>query len=173
MNTLPITGNDIAVKGKTTSMTRKITITFFAVVAFAVGCKPSAEKTIEPVNVQAAEAKAKKETKEAGQAIKDYAYAQKAEFVEKMQSESAEINRELDRLSAKIESASDTAKAEAKPKLQALREKSAQLNKHLEEAKSATDSTWDSVKSGSRKAFEELKDSFQQSRQWLSEKIAP
>jgi Skp family chaperone for outer membrane proteins len=154
-------------------MTRKLTITFLSVVAFTVGCKPAAEKTAGPVNVQAAQDKAKKETKEAEQAIKDYAYAQRAEFVEKMQSESAEINRELERLSAKIEGATDAAKTEAKPKLQALREKAAQLNKQLDEAKNATESTWDSIKSASKKSFEELKDSFQQSRQWLSEKIAP
>lgn len=154
-------------------MTRKLTITFFSVVAFAVGCKPAAEKTPPPVHVQTVEDKAKKETKEAGQAIKDYAYTQRAEFVEKMRNESVEINQELDRLSAKIESANEATKAEAKLKLQALREKAAQLNKQLDEAKSATESTWDSIKAASKKSYEELKDSFQQSRQWLSEKIAP
>ena len=154
-------------------MTRTLTITFLSVVAFAVACKPAEEKATVPVNIQVAEDKAKKETKEAERAIKDYAFAQRAEFVEKMQIESAEINRELDRLSAKIGSASDAAKAEAKPKLQALREKVAQLNKQLDEAKGATESTWDSIKAASKKSYDELKDSFHQSRQWLSEKIAP
>ena len=70
----------------------------------------------------------KKETKEAAQEMKDYAYAQKAEFVAKMQGQLDEINRDLDQLAAKIEKASDAAKAEAKPKLQALRDQTAKLN---------------------------------------------
>ena len=64
-------------------------------------------------------------------------------------------------------------KAEAKPKLQALREKADQLGKQLDEVKNATESTWDSVKSGTRKAYDALKEGFQQSRQWVSDKIAP
>jgi hypothetical protein len=39
--------------------------------------------------------------------------------------------------------------------------------------KNATESTWESVKSGTRKAYEALKEGFQQSRQWVSDKIAP
>ena len=154
-------------------MPRKLTITFLSVVAFTGGCKPTAEHTAAPVSVQTAEDKAKKETKEAEQAIKDYAYAQRAEFVAQMKAESAKINEELDRLAAKIEKTSDTAHAEAKSKLQALREKAVQLNKQLDEANGASESTWDSIKVASKKSFEEFKTSFQQSRQWLSEKIAP
>ena len=48
-----------------------------------------------------------------------------------------------------------------------------QLGKQLDEVKNASESTWDSVKAGSKKAYDELKDSFQQSRQWLSDKVAP
>ena len=49
----------------------------------------------------------------------------------------------------------------------------AQLNKQLDDAKNATESTWDSVKNGFQKAYAATKDGFQQSRQWLSDKIAP
>ncbi len=40
-------------------------------------------------------------------------------------------------------------------------------------AKNATESTWDSVKSGFQKAYDATKDGFNQSRQWVSDKIAP
>jgi len=105
--------------------------------------------------------------------MKDYTYAQKAEFVDKMQAEMTEINRELDQLAGKIEKAGDAAKAEAKPKLQALREQADKLNQQLDKAKSATESTWDDVKAGTKKAYSDLKDDFQQARQWVSDKIAP
>jgi cytochrome c556 len=153
----------------------KLVITFLLVAAFGVGCKPAEEKSAaEKSDAMAAQYdKAKKETKEATQDMKDYAYGQKAEFVETMQNQLTEINRDLDHLSAKIEKASDTAKAEAKPKLQALREQSANLNKQLDTARGATESTWDSVKGGSKKAYDELKDGFMVARQWVSDKIAP
>ena len=134
--------------------------------AFVVGCNK------EPTTTQQID-KAKEDTKEVAQDMKDYAFAQKAEFVEKMQNQLNEINRDLDSLAAKVEKSNDAAKAEAKPKLQALRDQTAKLAKQLDEAKNATESTWDSVKAGSKKAFNEVKDGFNQARQWVSDKIAP
>ena len=86
-----------------------------------------------------------------------------------MQAQLAEINTDLDQLSAKIEKASDTAKAEAKPKLQALREQTSKLTKQLDTAKDATESTWNDVKAGFKKGWGELKEGFQQARQWVSD----
>jgi archaellum component FlaC len=146
----------------------KIVITFLAVTAFAVGCKPADEKAtatqLDNVKVEA---------KAAAQDIKDYTYTQKDAFVEKMRSEIAALNDELDQLAAKIEKTSDAAKAEAKPKLQALREQVSKLSQQLETAKNATESTWDDVKAASSKAYSDAKDSFNKARQWVSDKIAP
>jgi len=154
---------------------KQLAITFFAITAFAVGCKPSAEQSATESREATAQQfdKVKKETKEAAQDMKDYAYAQKAEFVAKMQGQLDEINRDLDQLAAKVEKASDTAKAEAKPKLQTLRDQAAKLNTQLDEAKNATESTWGDVKAGFKKGYSELKNGFQQARQWVSDKIAP
>ena len=161
-------------------MKKQLVITFLSVAAFAVGCKPAADKSPAEMNVQAAAEKVETKTKDAAQATKEltqakkeYAYAQKSEFVTEKQTQLAELNRELNVLSNKVEAASDTSKAEAKPKLEALRDQSAKLNTQLDEAKSATESTWDNVKSGSNKAYEDLKDGFQNARHWVSEKIAP
>ena len=139
---------------------------FIAVTALAVGCnrEPSTAQQIENI---------KAETKEAARDMKDYTFAQKAEFTEQMQRQLAEINRDLDQLSAKIEKSSDAAKAEAKPKIEALREQAARLTKQLDVAKDATESTWNDVKAGFKKGYGELKDGFQQARQWVSDKIAP
>jgi cytochrome c556 len=145
---------------------KTLAITFLAAAAFAVGCNKEQTTSQQLDQAQA-------ETKQAAQDMKDYTFAQKAEFVEKMQGQLADLNRDLDQLSAKVDKASDAVKAEAKPKLQALREQTAQLNKQLDEARNATESTWDNVKGGFKKAYEASKDGFQQARQWVSDKIAP
>jgi chromosome segregation ATPase len=154
---------------------KHLAITFVAVTAFAVGCKPSADNpaTDPPQTTAQQFDKVKKETKEAAQDMKDYAYAQKAEFVAKMQGQLDEINRDLDQLAAKVDKSSDAAKAEAKPKLQTLRDQAAKLNTQLDGAKNATESTWSDVKAGFKKGYSELKDGFNQARQWVSDKIAP
>ena len=148
-------------------MNRKILLlALLSTAAFAVGCHKEGTTAQQLDEVQA-------KTEAAAQDMKDYTFAQKAAFVEKMQGQLTELNRDLDQLAAKIESSSDAVKAEAKPKLQALRDQAAKLNTQLDAAKDATESTWDSVKAASAKAYNELKDGFNQARQWVSDKIAP
>ncbi|MDB6015686.1 MAG: hypothetical protein JWR19_175 [Pedosphaera sp.] len=143
-----------------------IAVTFLSVAAFAVGCNKEQTAAQQLDKVQT-------ETKEAAQDMKDYTYAQKAEFVKAMQAQLTALDQDMDKLSAKIDASSDAVKAEARPKLQALREQEAQLNKQLDSAKEATESTWDSVKAGTKKAYASLADGFKQARQWVSDKIAP
>ena len=145
---------------------KTLVITFLSIAAFAVGCEKQQTTSQQIEKVQT-------ETKQAAQDMKDYTFAQKAEFVKTMQGQLDALNKDLDQLAAKIDSSSDAVKAEAKPKLQALRDQAAQLNKQLDEAKNATESTWDSVKGGFSKAYEATKDGFNQARQWVSDKIAP
>jgi chromosome segregation ATPase len=142
------------------------TITVLSLAAMAGGCdkKQTTSEQIEKVKV---------ETQEAAQDMKDYAFAQKAEFVEKMERQLAAINQDLEKLAARIEKSTDAAKAEAKPKLEALRGQVAKLNKQLDEARNATESTWGDVKAAFKKGYGEVKDGFLQARQWVSDKIAP
>ena len=144
----------------------QLIVTFLSAAAFVVGCnkEPSAAQQMD---------KAQAKTEAAVQDMKDYTFAQKAAFTEKMQADLAVLKIDLDQLEAKIEKSCDAVKAEARPKLQALRDQESQLNKQLDEVKNATESTWESVKASSRKAFESMKEGFQQSRQWVSDKIAP
>ena len=143
-----------------------LAIAFLSTAGFVVGCnkEETASQQIDKVEAK---------TKEAALDMKDYTFAQKAEFTEKMQGQLDALNKDLDQLSAKIEESSDAAKAEAKPKLQVLRDQAAQLTKQLENVRNASESTWDSVKASSQKSFDSFKDGFQKSRQWVSDKIAP
>jgi chromosome segregation ATPase len=153
--------------------------THLAIVALAatiVGCKqetdvPSVDEAKR--NTAAQLDRAKKETKEAIDATRDYAYAQRAEYAANIRTELAELNKQLDQLSAKVNSSSAGAKAEAQAKLQELREKVARLGEKLDGVPNATESTWEDVKAGIKKGYDEVKDSFKQAQRWLSEKLAP
>ncbi len=140
--------------------------TFLSIAALGAGCGKEQTASQQMDKVQT-------ETKQAAQDMKDYTFAQKAEFVTAMQVQIDALNKDLEQLSTKIDKSSDAVKAEAKPKLQALRDQVAQLNQQLEKAKVATESTWDEVKSGFQKAYDSTKDGFNQARQWVSDKIAP
>ena len=152
-----------------------LAIACLTLAALAVGCEPYSEPSATESRQAAARQldQAQQETKAASQAMNDYAYTQKAEFVATMQTQLAEINRDLDLIAAKIEKADEAAKAEATPRLQALRAQAAQLNTHLDDARNATESTWDDVKAGFNQGYSELKEGFNQARHWVSEKIAP
>jgi len=141
-------------------------LTFLSIAVFALGCgkEQTASQQIDKIQT---------ETKQDAQDMKDYTFAQKAEFVAAMRAQLTALNQDLDKLSAKIDSSSDAVKAEAKPKLEALRDQAAQLNQQLADAQNATESTWDSVKAGSQKAYDALANSFTEARQWVSDKIAP
>jgi hypothetical protein len=136
------------------------------IAALAIGCNQ------EPTTSQQLE-KVKTESQTAAQNMKDYTFAQKADFVAAMQGQLDALNKDLDQLSARVEKGSDTAKAEAKPKLQALRDQAARLNSQLEDARNATEPTWDRVKAGFQKGYGDFKDGFTQARQWVSDKVAP
>jgi hypothetical protein len=151
----------------TPAMKNKILlIPFLSIAAFTMGCDKQ-QTTAQQID------KVQTETKQAAQDMKDYTFAQKAEFIKAMQTQLTTLNQDLDKLSAKINSSSDAVKVEAKPKLQALRDQAAQLNQQLADASNATESTWDSVKAGTQKAYTALANGVTEARQWVSDKIAP
>lgn len=150
---------------------------FLAAAALVAGCTqtngklPPAPKQGEAVAVQLE--KGRGEPVDAAQSVKEYAYAEKAIFVDKMRRELVTIQEELDRLSAKIDKAGGSTKADAKVKLGKVREQWARVKGQLDQAEGATESTWDDVKSGFSNAYSDLQASVTASRQWLSDKIAP
>ena len=77
----------MAMKNKT------LFITCLAAAAFDVGCKPADEKTAAQQMDQV-----QTETRQAAQDMKDYTFAEKAEFVKAMQDQLAVLDRNLDQL---------------------------------------------------------------------------
>jgi hypothetical protein len=79
-------------------------VTFLSAVAFAAGCDKE-QTTSQQID------KVQTETKQAAQDMKDYTFAQKAEFIKAMQVQVATLNEDLVTLSAKIDNSSDAIKA--------------------------------------------------------------
>ena len=155
----------------------KAFVAFSITVALAVGCKPTPEnpapdtKQQDNASVQLANAKA--DTKAAVQAMAEYSYAKKAEFLATMNKDLVSLQEDLDRLSAKIESSGGAAKADAKAKLETIRGKLSQTKNLFAQAESATESTWNGATGGFRQAYADLRGSIEETRKWLSDKIAP
>jgi len=104
---------------------------------------------------------------------KSYTYEQKDAFTNDMRVLLDKMKLEYDQLSARIDKASDAAKAEAKPKLQALQDQITNLKLQLDKVPSATQATWEETKTGFDKGFNDLKAGFNSSRQWVADKLAP
>jgi len=153
----------------------KLAIHCLVAAALTAGCKsPTSQPAVGTQPASAVQLdKAKVATAEAAQAMEDYAFARKAEFVAKMKSELAATQEEIDRLAARIESTSGAAKDDAMAKLVLVTEKWTKTKQQLNQAENATESTWNDVKKGFKESYANVKDSIAATRLWLSEKIAP
>jgi ElaB/YqjD/DUF883 family membrane-anchored ribosome-binding protein len=102
-----------------------------------------------------------------------YTFQQKDEFQAHMKTQLDKLNADIAELSAKIDKATEQAKADAKPKLQALRDQAAKLGDMLGKAQLATESSWDAVKADFKAGYANLEVGIRDARTWLSSKIAP
>jgi hypothetical protein len=160
--------------------TASLIISSVLLTGLVTGCKsPEAQAAVQDSGTAASSAALepmtadRKDAKEAAKVMRDYAYAQKSEFVVEMNRELAAIQVELDRLAVKADEATGTAKDEAKTALEKVRVQWALAKKELVEAEKAPEHTWSDVKVGFKKAYGDLKDSVTKSRHWLSKKIEP
>ena len=143
------------------------------VVALATACKPSTATPATQTTAAKELDKVQAATTSAAMEMKDFTFAQRTEFVVKMRAQVAELNASIEEVSLRIAASSDAVKEKSASKLAALRAQSAALDKQLDAITSATQSTWSRVKADSEKAYAALKDGVNQSRQWVSDVIAP
>jgi DNA anti-recombination protein RmuC len=135
-------------------------VTFLSAAAFAMGCSKETTTTTQIEKIQ-------EKTEATAQDMKEYTYAQRAQYADDMRAQLAAQDREMEQLSIRVEKANEAARNEDRPKLQALRDQRARMNKQLDDIKDASESNWNSVKADSRKAFADMKDGFNRSRQWI------
>ncbi|MCK9463682.1 MAG: hypothetical protein M0R80_29025 [Proteobacteria bacterium] len=155
-----------------------LVITFLLAVALAAGCDSKVANAAIPPSptdaIAAAQlAEAKAESKEAAQAIDEYVFAKKVDFVANMRNELTAIQAEMDKIALKVDRADGAVKADAIIKLDALRTKWAETKMQLNLAETAGEEGWNDIKAGFRKSHADLVASFEATRQWLSDKIEP
>lgn len=158
-----------------TMFTKHIILLITAVLLFCsiAGCdwfsgKSNAEKSLDELQTELVEAKEKQ-----AKALSDYTYAQKKQFVSAMKKELSDIQAEIDQLSEKVAKSKSSAKQNAQKKIDSLREELELTKVKIEEAQNTTESGWEDVKNGFAQANNNLKKSFENTRQWLSDKIEP
>ncbi|MBK8482188.1 MAG: hypothetical protein IPL40_13645 [Proteobacteria bacterium] len=84
-----------------------------------------------------------------------------------------ELQRGLDQLSAQVHGSRAAAKADAEAKLAIVQQRWARAREQLDQAARASENTWETAKRGVRRSYAEVQDSFEQTRQWLSDKLEP
>lgn len=152
----------------------KLTVTLLAMTLIAGGCKPAVETdTNREINRTPDQTLSAPGAPGAVRDLNEYTYAQRGQFVETMENNLADLNRELDQLSLRVERSSAEVRAETEPRVRAVRSQIQGLNAQLDQAKNASESGWEDIKSGVRKGYDEVAEGFQQSRQWVSDKIQP
>ncbi len=114
-----------------------------------------------------------KETMTIADTMEDDDFAQKTRVIEETKKELDDIQLELDRLAEKVNTSNAEAAADAKLRLNSVRENWTQAKRQLDLAENATELAWNDVKLGLQKSRNFLKESFEQTRQWLSDKIEP
>ncbi|HPS31751.1 MAG TPA: hypothetical protein PLZ43_15960, partial [bacterium] len=115
------------------------------------GCDWLNEKSASQKRQEELIAKLDQDKKDKDEAIKetmDYTYRQRVEFIDSMNKELAEIQKDLDQLSEKAEKTKSEAKADAKIKLDALRQEMELTKKHIKETENSDEQTWEDVKKG-------------------------
>lgn len=135
--------------------------------------KSNAEKSLDKLQAKLVEAKEEKKEVAKEKAQSDYTYAQKMLFVNAMKKELSDTQAEMEQLSEKVARSNSSAKLNAQKRIDTLREELELTKIKIEEAQNVEESGWEDVKRGFGKANDSLKKSFEDTRQWLSDKIEP
>ena len=126
----------------------------------ATACGKSEPAASPPPNKEVAA-----KTAQAARAVRDYAFAQKDELVQRMNGELVILRAALDDLSGKVERQGAAASAKSKARLVAVRERWEKVRAQLELAKSASAENWDEFKAALSASLDDLDRSFHEARQ--------
>lgn len=127
----------------------------------ATACGKSEPAASPPPNKEEVAAKAA----QAARAVRDYAFAQKDDLVQRMNGELVILRAALDDLSGKVERQGAAASAESKARLVTVRERWEKVKVQLELAKSARAENWDEFKAALSASLDDLDRSFHEARE--------
>jgi hypothetical protein len=114
--------------------------------------------------------RAEDQTQVAEYIMQNYTFAQKNEFVDKMNRELSAIQKELDLFSARVEGAGAPLKMDRNSSIDATRVKLAGTKQQLDRTKNAGESDWYNANKHFRTLYVELKASVNKTRQQMNDK---
>ena len=115
----------------------------------------------------------KEKVDDLNQDVSDYSYAQKEEFVNKMEKELARLKKDIIALEEKAKETDGSAKTEAQTRIQEIKDGTKELEKKVSMLKDATEDKWEDIKVKFNESMDDVKEAIEKSRTWISEKIAP
>jgi len=145
-----------------------------AIITLAAGCKPAERSSGDPdPEISRQIQQVEESTREASDDLHTFTHDQKEAYIASLERRLAALNQNIDELSTRVENSSLAVQEEARPRIAELRTQSGLLHTQLENVKDSSASTWENVKSAASTAYDELKVGFNNTREWVSEKIAP
>ena len=150
----------------------KTLIQSLCVLALLGGCAAEdRDRPDQPTPSTAAKAGAAMASSAGG--ARDYAIAQRDEFIADMKRSLALSQAELDRLSTKLEKVETNRRHDAEAARDDARQKWNRAKLQLDTAANATEGNWEEVKRDVNRTYTEFEDSVTTTRQWLADRIAP
>jgi predicted nucleotide-binding protein (sugar kinase/HSP70/actin superfamily) len=152
--------------------------TAFIIGSFATGCnlfngESNLEKSLDKLDTELIKKEKEKEKKAYKAEHSNYTYSQKNIFVDRKRNELAEIKKEVDALTVRLDNSKIKADAEANKKLNALLDELEMTIINIEELQNADESKWEAAKTDFNNIYSNMTSSFEKTRQWLSDKIEP
>ena len=99
--------------------------------------------------------------------FKDYSYAEKAKLQEALKQEMDQTKIEIDKLAAKYDALSDSAKADAKKRMQDLKDQEGKISDYSDKVKDATEADWKDLTSKIDQGVASLKGSMREFGEWI------
>jgi len=134
--------------------------------AMLAGCKKeTTEMRSEPLNSSEVNMKARVKV-----GTNETALSLRTDYYKSTDSTLSALDRKIDELKVKADSAAGDLKAEYQKAVEALRKKRTELNPKLEDLKNATSDAWENTKAGFDKAVKELDSAYESAKARISGK---
>lgn len=129
---------------------------------FLVSCGGDSTETTDAEDV-------KNETKEALEAVQDYASEKKADFENQIRQQLDTLEQDIAQLESKVDAMGQDVQEGVEEQLADLKEQRQNLNAKLEQLQGAGNDTWQELKKESSQAMEDLKQSYEDLQSSTSE----
>ncbi|MBI4775266.1 MAG: hypothetical protein HY788_14040 [Deltaproteobacteria bacterium] len=134
---------------------------------FLGGCSKE-ESSPEPQQSVTTSSDVKKEMGEAVQALKDYTYEQRDEYLGKIDEQLDRIDARIEELKEKIETKSDEVRQTFRERIDRLKESQAAAREELDKLRDSSGDAWNEMMKGMQDALDKLEEEYKSAAAELS-----